>query len=63
VSATCFDPLSVGGLTAAGTVARWITTLQTPEAQAAFYAKVGGLLAAFMGIEREAFDMLEAEAR
>lgn len=28
-----------------------------------FYAKVGGLLAAFMDIEREAFDMLEAEAR
>jgi len=28
-----------------------------------FYAKVGDLLAAFMDIEREAFDMLEAEAR
>ncbi len=28
-----------------------------------FYAKVGGLLAAFMDIERQAFDMLEAEAR
>ena len=28
-----------------------------------FYAKVGSLLAAFMDIEREAFDMLEAEAR
>ena len=28
-----------------------------------FYAKVGGLLVAFMDIEREAFDMLEAEAR
>jgi TorA maturation chaperone TorD len=27
-----------------------------------FYAKVGGVLAAFMDIEREAFDMLEAEA-
>lgn len=27
-----------------------------------FYAKVGGLLAAFMDIERQAFDMLEAEA-
>jgi len=33
----------------------------TPKAD--FYAKVGGLLAAFMDIEREAFDMLEAEAR
>ena len=32
-------------------------------AGADFYAKVGGLLAAFMDIEREAFDMLEAEAR
>ena len=28
-----------------------------------FYAKVGSLLAAFMDIERQAFDMLEAEAR
>lgn len=28
-----------------------------------FYARVGGLLAAFMDIERQAFDMLEAEAR
>ena len=27
-----------------------------------FYAKVGGVLAAFMDIERQAFDMLEAEA-
>ncbi len=27
-----------------------------------FYAKVGGLLAAFMDIERQAFDMMEAEA-
>lgn len=31
--------------------------------KADFYAKVGGLLAAFMDIERQAFDMLEAEAR
>jgi TorA maturation chaperone TorD len=31
--------------------------------KADFYAKVGGLLAAFMDIEREAFDMLGAEAR
>ena len=31
--------------------------------KADFYAKVGGLLAAFMDIEREAFDMLEAAAR
>ena len=29
---------------------------------AGFYARVGGLLAAFMDIERQAFDMLEAEA-
>ncbi len=28
-----------------------------------FYARVGGLLAAFMDIERQAFDMLETEAR
>jgi hypothetical protein len=38
--------------------ARW---RRRPKAD--FYAKVGGLLAAFMDIEREAFDMLEAEAR
>lgn len=31
--------------------------------KADFYAKVAGLLAAFMDIERQAFDMLETEAR
>lgn len=31
--------------------------------QADFYARVGALLLAFMDIERQAFDMLEAEAR